>query len=49
VNSTTNTSNYDIGKYYVIQKSMVFLTLAPVNKPVKFELKAKLIFLLYFL
>jgi hypothetical protein len=39
-----NTSNYRVVKYYVTQKNIVFLTLAPVNKPVKFELKAKRIF-----
>jgi hypothetical protein len=46
--STTNTSNSHVDKYYVTKKSMVFLTLAPLNKSVKFEFKAKHIFLLFF-
>jgi len=36
-----NIFNSRIDKYYATQKSMVFLTLILVNKPVKFELKAK--------
>jgi hypothetical protein len=33
--STTDTSNSGIGKYYMVKKYIVFLTLAAVNKPVK--------------
>jgi hypothetical protein len=48
IHSTMNTSNSHVDKYYVTKKSMVFLTLAPLNKSVKFGLKAKQIFLLFF-
>jgi hypothetical protein len=41
----TNTSNSSVDKYYVTKKSMVFITVAPMNKSVKYELKAKQIFL----
>ena len=46
---TTNTSNFRIDKYYVTKKKMVFLTLALLNKSVKFGLKAKHFFFIYFL